>query len=235
MSKPKKTGVIVAARMGSSRLPGKALKTLGGEPMILFLLQRLKDSQQADQIVVATTNKLNDDILAKAVSNFGLDVFRGDQDDVVARFVDTADYFDFDRVVRVTGDCPFVDAEILDFVLSNCDEAGAFDLATTKGLFPIGLDFEIYSADLMKKLHVSAQLTKEDREHLTWHMVRQPNLFALHKIAPLEKWRWKNHSFTVDTFEDYEWAKLIANAAGGKIATIQSLIEAAKATAPNIQ
>jgi spore coat polysaccharide biosynthesis protein SpsF len=234
MTKQNKIGVIVAARMGSSRLPGKALKILGGEPMILFLLQRLKASKQADQIIVATTEKQSDDILVDAISNFGLEVFRGDQDDVVARFVEAADYFGFDQVVRITGDCPFVDAELLDFVLSSCGRAGAFDLATTKGLFPVGLDFEIYSADLMKELHLSAKLTVEDREHLTWHMARQPDKFILHKIAPPEKWQWKDHPFTVDTTKDFEWASLVAEKAGGTNATILSLIAAAKAVTPNL-
>ena len=196
--------------------------------MILFLLRRLMTSQQADQIVVATTNKPEDDILADTVSNFGLAVFRGDQDDVVARFVGAAELFGFSRIVRVTADCPFVNAEILDLVLSRCYEAAEYDLATTKGSFPVGLDFEVFSADKMKELHENAPLTQEDREHLTWHMVRQPEHFTLLQIEPLDAWIWKDGTFTVDTAEDYEWANRIAEIAGGRDATIPDIINAAK-------
>src|SRR6056300_1192066 len=94
-------GVIVAARTGSRRLPGKALLPLGGVPMILFLMNRLFDLKQNYKIILATTELPEDDDLAEVVLTAGFDVFRGANEDVIQRYVKAADYFGFDTVVRV--------------------------------------------------------------------------------------------------------------------------------------
>src|SRR5690348_5122118 len=103
-----RTGIIVAARTGSSRLPGKALLPLNGMPMILFLLERLSPLKEA-RVAFATTRLESDDRLAAIVEEAGVPVFRGNAEDLVDRYVAAADHFGFDTVGRVTGDCPFVD------------------------------------------------------------------------------------------------------------------------------
>lgn len=224
-----RTGVIVAARMGSSRLPGKVLAPLCGKPLILFLLERLAAARSVDVIVLATSQRAENDPLADAVAATGVPVFRGDEDDVVGRFVTAADHFEMDRVVRVTGDCPLVNGEALDFVIDTCDRAPAFDLGTTKSLFPVGIDFEIYHQATMRRLHETADMTADDREHLTMHMVRQPENFRHLKIHPPTEWVWKGAPFTVDTAEDFDWVGKVAQAGGGSEASIASIVEAAHA------
>jgi spore coat polysaccharide biosynthesis protein SpsF (cytidylyltransferase family) len=220
-------GVIVASRMGSSRLPGKALKPLSGRPMILFLLERLASSRAAGSIVVATTTRTEDDVLRDTVADAGYAVHRGSEDDVVQRFVGAAETYGFDWVVRVTADCPLVDGETLDYVLDACSD-GDFDLASTKGCFPVGIDFEIYRAAKMKELDRTAALTTEDREHLTWHMVRQPDAFRIRRVEPRAAWRWDKRALTVDTPEDYAWVSALVAHAGSVCAPVSDLLAAAE-------
>lgn len=199
-----KVGVIVAARTGSSRLPGKALLPLGGEPMVLFLLRRLTTLQNA-KVVLATTTLSSDDGLACLVADAGIPVFRGDPADLVQRYCDAAEYFGFDTVVRVTADCPFVDAALIAYCLQQAQEIEEWDLATTKGQFPVGLDAEIYSAGLMRRLNESALLSVEEREHLTLHLYG--NHYSVARLVPPVDWPASSVAFTVDTAMDYQQAE----------------------------
>ena len=197
-----KYGVIIAARMGSRRLPGKALLTLKGLPMIVFLIRRLLGTKLADGIFLATTNLAEDDILAAVVSAEGIKVFRGKRDDLVQRYVDAAEKFGIEYVVRVTGDCPFVNAESLDYCLKKCEEWGDFDLANTKGEFPVGIDYEVYRAATLKGLHLNGRLDRNDREHLTLYIHNNSHRFIIHSVKPLDKWICKEEKFTIDTATD---------------------------------
>lgn len=198
-------GVVVAARTGSTRLPGKALLPLAGKPMILFLLDRIRASRLCDVILFATTTLAEDDYLAATVELAGYSVFRGANDDVVARYVEAAGAYRLDHVARITGDCPFVDAESLDYCFEQAVSLAPFDLVTTKGEFPVGIDYEIYNAATMSKLHKSEGLGKEDREHLTLHLYRHPERFRMKQLQPRNEWRCR-HTFTVDTAQDYHRA-----------------------------
>jgi spore coat polysaccharide biosynthesis protein SpsF len=202
-------GVIVAARMLSSRLPGKALLPLQGMPMILFLLRRLA-RLSAGSVVVATTELAADDRLAAVVEAERVPVFRGADGDVVARYVAAAGHFGFDTVARVTADCPFVDADLVDWCLAQAETYERFDLATTKGKFPIGLDVEIYPARLMARLHAAGNLSDTEREHLTLRLYDDGADFTVRRIEPRREWRGGSAKFTVDTPADYEAATGLA-------------------------
>lgn len=216
-----KVGVIVAARTGSSRLPGKALLPLGGMPMALFLLRRLMPVRGA-QLVLATTTLAGDDVLAQIVADAGVPVFRGDPADLVQRYCDAAAQFGFDTVVRITADCPFVDAALVEHCLQQAQEIGQWDIATTKGQFPVGLDAEIYPARLMQRLNEAAPLSAEDREHLTLHLYR--NDYAVVRLVPSADWLASSGVFTVDTPQDYELAAQIVAAFNGADFSIKELL-----------
>ena len=220
-----RVGVVVAARSGSSRLPGKVLRPLGGKPMILFLLDRIRDAREIDAIVLATTEQADDDPLAELVAEAGFAVFRGAGDDVVKRYVDTAAAFRFDYVVRITGDCPFVDAASLDLCMREVRARAPFDIASTKGRFPVGIDYEIYNAKAMAVLHAGGELSAEDREHLTLFMYRHRERFKLIDLEPPPEWR-SNCSFTVDTLDDYCRAEAIVARTGCR-ATVADVVNAA--------
>lgn len=224
MSAHRRFGAIIAARTGSSRLPGKALLPLGGLPMIVFLIRRLHPSELVDQIVFATTTLMEDDCLADVVGNEGIPVFRGADTNVVKRFVDAAHEFAMQYVVRVTGDCPFVDAETLDYCLSQCLEFGEFDLASTKPAFPLGITYEIYNAALMSSLDASSDLSNDDREHLTKHLYDHAQDYNLRTIDPPYRWQWHGRSLTVDTLDDYLFAQQVVESFGTIHFNVESLV-----------
>lgn len=220
-------GVIVAARTGSTRLLGKVLRPLGGQPMILFLLRRIAASRHADRVILATTDLPSDDELAEMVEAVGYSVFRGAQDDVVRRYVEAAAQHGFDHVVRITGDCPFVDAESLDYCIEQALMATPFDLATTKGNFPVGIDYEIYPTPMMAALDHAGVLNTEDREHLTLHLYRYRENYRLVELKPPEQWR-SIHCYAVDTPEDYARAQTLVADLGSGDFPIEDLVKVRK-------
>jgi len=223
-----KVGVIVAARTLSSRLPGKALLPLQGMPMILFLLRRLRPLKTATT-VLATTTLAADDEMAAMVEAAGVPVFRGADADVVGRYVAAAARFGFDTVARVTGDCPFVDAELVERCLAQCTAHTTLDLATTKGRFPVGLDVEVYRAARMAELDAGGQLSASEREHLTLYFYNHRETCVLHAIEPPTTWRSTARHFTVDTRQDYDAARALAERFERPEFTIDALLARAAA------
>ncbi len=203
-------GIIIACRTQSTRLPGKALLPLGGYPMVIYLLERLRSSNFADNIVLATSELPDDDELASIVSTFGVPVFRGQHDDVVDRYVNAAQHFSFDYVVRVTADCPFVCSKTLDYFIERSFAFQSFDLLTTKGFFPVGIDYEIFPTSLLLKLHHSSLLSTSDREHLTLYMYNNSSRYNIIYLPPPFNF-CKEQTYTVDTLEDYTMATSIVS------------------------
>lgn len=205
-----KVGIVVAARTSSTRLPGKALLPLQGLPMLTFLLRRLRGAQSG-VIVLATTDLPLDDELADLAAQEEIGVFRGSESDLVARYVGATKQFGLDAVARVTADCPFVDAELVDWCVSRAAEFEHFDLATTKGQFPVGLDVEIYHAETMAMLDAREPLSAGHREHLTLYFYDHRDRFAVRPIAPPADWLPASRSFTVDTAADCSYARSLAD------------------------
>jgi spore coat polysaccharide biosynthesis protein SpsF len=223
-----RVGVIVAARMGSSRLPGKALKPLAGVPSLAFLLRRLRSTRLADGgVVLATTTRPDDDALADLAADEGTPVFRGSEHDLVDRYVGAAAAHGFDLVVRITADCPFVDGESLDFCLAQWPGLAPFDIAGTKTVFPVGIDYELYRADLMAALNASDGLDADDREHLTLHFYRNPDRFTARRFTRPADWPTPPHPLTLDTPEDYIALSQLAAATGGVNAPVRDILAAA--------
>lgn len=191
---------IVQARMASTRLPGKVMKLLGGRPIIEIILSRLAKSRFIDEIVVATTNNHSDDKLVTFLKAKGATFFRGDENDVLRRYVDAAEYVGADIVVRITGDCPVVDAVLVDsiiekFLHDRVDYCSNVDPPT----FPDGLDVEVFRAEsiLLASRHAK---DANEREHVT-PFLRKSNLFTRSNYAlsdDLSSLRW-----TIDSPEDY--------------------------------
>ncbi len=221
--------VIVAARLGSRRLPAKALLPLCGVPMIRLLLRRIKGTTRAANLVLATTERAEDDALAAQARAEGVAVFRGASDDVVRRYDDAAGQIGAEYVVRVTGDCPFIDSDMLDYCLAACDTLGAFDLATTKGAFPTGLDCEIYRAESLRRLHQGNALSASDREHLTKYFYDHPSRFQVATIEPRSEWRCASRRFTIDTPEDYQAARSLVDSFADPLFRVAELVARAKA------
>lgn len=195
-------GVIVSARCDSKRLPKKVLLPLNGKPLIIFLLDRLKKSKNIKKLVLATTLKESDNQLVKIVENCGYDVFRGNENNLISRYVEATRKYSLDYVIRVTGDCPLVDYESLDYFIRKAISNFPFELATTKGFFPVGIDFEMYPSEIMEKINKLKNLNAADKEHLTLYFYKNREKFKIVDVYPKNHWITSN-KFTVDTIEDY--------------------------------
>jgi len=117
-----KTVAIVQARMGSTRFPGKVMKKIMNVSMIELLLMRLSKSSSIDEIVVATPEEPNNKLLIEHVLELGFTVFQGSEDDVLDRYYQAAKNNDADIVVRITGDCPLVDSDLVDTIITKFNE-----------------------------------------------------------------------------------------------------------------
>jgi glutamate-1-semialdehyde 2,1-aminomutase len=196
-----KTVAIVQARMGSTRLPNKVMKSIGGAPMIEVLLARLDRSEEINEIVVATSTDPRNQPLVAHVNGLGYKCFQGSENDVLDRYLQAAKSAEADIVVRITGDCPLVDPVLVDEVIREFRDADVDYFSNTlQPTFPDGLDVEVFT---LKALEQAAIETRKafDHEHVTPYL-RESGQFKRAGIAhaeDLSALRW-----TVDDPADYE-------------------------------
>ena len=219
-------GIILQARMGSTRLPGKVLKPLAGKPMIQWIIERLKICKRTDVIVLATSDLDADTPLADFAAFLGIAVFRGSESDVLDRYYRCAMQFGLDYVVRATGDNPFVDAvecdRLVDFYFSHkLDYASS--LPEFGSGFPVGIGAEIMSLRALERAWREGHEVHH-REHVNEYIHERPHLFRQGTLkAPQEKCA-PEQSFTVDTIEQFDTAEALLNEylsahIGGQITT----------------
>ncbi|MFM4677239.1 cytidylyltransferase domain-containing protein [Aeromonas media] len=192
---------ILQARASSSRLPGKVLKPLLGEPMLARQIERLKRSTRLDQLVVATSDQREDEAIAALCTQLGVPCFRGPLDDVLQRFHLAAHPFGASQIVRLTGDCPLADPALIDELIA-LHLTGGYDYSSNcwDPSYPDGLDAEILSAATLDLLAERAH-TPAQREHVTYYIRQHEDQFkigTLSLIPSLAHLRW-----TVDEPADF--------------------------------
>jgi spore coat polysaccharide biosynthesis protein SpsF len=204
---------VVQARMGSSRLPGKVLKDVGGRPMLLYMLERLAPLR-VDELVVATTDLDRDSPVADAAAAAGRPVVRGSEQDVLARFGACLDRHPADTVVRLTADCPLADPALVEAVVDLHMARGAdYTCNVLPRTFPKGLDVEVMSAGSLRTAAAEAR-DQPEREHVTPFLYRHPERFRLANLRSgddLGDERW-----TVDTADDLEFVRRVVEDFGGR-------------------
>ena len=196
---------IVQARCSSSRLPGKVIKELAGKPMIVQELDRLSRSKMIDKIVLATSTEDSDDPLEKALSGTGIEVFRGNLDDVLDRYYQCAKQYQPKHVVRITGDCPVIDWRLVDEIIDKHIAHGN-DYTVTSEEFPDGLDTEVMRFSVLEKAWEKARMLSE-REHVTLYIRNHKEDFNTEEISCVRKldyMRW-----TVDEPRDFAFVEKI--------------------------
>lgn len=198
---------ILQARMSSSRLPGKVLSPLFGEPMIFRQIERLARARRIDRLVVATSTDGSDDALAEACAARGVAVFRGSLDDVLDRFAGALELFPEARtVIRVTADCPLADWTVVDEVIAHLEATGADYASNTPAerTYPHGLDVEVMRREALLDAWRDGRDPYE-REHVTPYIYRRPETYRLEFVSrtpSLAHLRW-----TVDYPADLEFVR----------------------------
>ena len=200
--------VIIQARMGSSRLPGKVLMDISGKPMLWHVINRVKKSKKIDLIVVATTTEDEEYPILKLSRDIGVETFLGNEEDVLDRYYQAAKKFNADIIVRVTSDCPIVDPDIIDmFVDYYLDNSTNFDYIGVgkDSLCPNGVGCEVFSFKALHKAWLESKLLSE-REHVTPYIWKNDKIFRLGRpLKPkkdLSRLRW-----TVDEKRDIKFVR----------------------------
>ena len=204
----KKIVAIVQARMGSTRLPEKVMKTINGATVIELLLMRLSQSKLIDLVVVATSEEKKNRRLADHVKQIGFNCELGSENDVLERYHQTAEKFNADIIVRITGDCPLIDPQLVDEVIEGYLSANVdYFCNVMPATYPDGLDVEVFSKAALDITNLQA-VDPFDREHVTPY-IRNSGKFSISGITyekDLSHLRW-----TLDEPEDFKLISAIFN------------------------
>lgn len=206
-----KIGIIVQARMGSTRLSGKVLKEIKGETILGHVVERLQQSKYADIIIIATTTNPDDALIEEEAIRLNTTVFRGSEDNVLSRYYYAAKENELDIVIRVTSDCPLIDPKLLDEMIQTYLD-NEYEVLTNVGMeaqdrtFPRGLDAEIFSFTILEDAFKLAT-EKYQKEHVTPYIYEHSKNTFYYKNDT----NYSNHRWTVDTQEDFELISEIYN------------------------
>lgn len=199
-----KTVVIIQARLGSTRLPRKVLLPLNGKTVLQNVIERAELIKNVDQVVLATTNNVEDDVLIDEAKKHNVSVYRGSEEDVLNRYYNAALMYKADHIVRITSDCPLIDPVLSSNLVSKYFENNVDYAHTSK--FPRGLDTEVFSFLSLEKCEKNATRNYE-REHVTPYIYENRELFSIFTLSPNTD--CSNYRWTVDTIEDYDSIKLL--------------------------
>ena len=212
MNTDPKIVTIIQARIGSSRLPGKVILPLAGEPLILRMHERALNSKYAGQIVVAITTEQVDNELFKLCMQNNINVYRGNTFDLLDRHFQIAKLFHAEAVVKIPSDCPLIDPEIIDkVILYYINNRNKYDFVSNlhPPSYPDGNDVEVISYSTLENAWINAKKDFE-REHTTPYIWENPDKFRIGNVD------WETgldysmtHRFTIDYKEDYEFIKRI--------------------------
>jgi spore coat polysaccharide biosynthesis protein SpsF len=200
---------IIEARMTSTRLPGKIMLPIFGKPMLELLIERLKRATMLDQIIVATTNNLTDDVVESLTHKLGVGCFRGSEEDVLSRVLGAAHAFSTGAIVEITGDCPLIDPFIVDRVIRIYHEKGYDYVSNTlKRTYPRGMDTQVFSTTVLEE---AARRTDDpvDHEHVSLFIYEHPEIFSLFNVVSNLPEKYWDIRLTVDTEEDFQLIKAI--------------------------
>ena len=205
---------IIQARMGSERLPGKVMNILGNKPVVEHVINRSEASKYIGEVVLATSEVDSELPMIDYLKKNHYNTFRGDENNVLKRYVDCEAEYQGDVIVRITGDCPFVDPGIIDqvisYFISNDFDYVRLDVPKT---MVRGFDVEVFSAEAMKKVYQITERIDGDspyKEHVTYYMYTHPEEFKIGYVEGSEMYQ-KDYRICVDTTEDFEVVQQIYN------------------------
>jgi len=201
---------ILQARMSSTRLPGKVLEPIMGRTLLACQIERVRRSRGIDRLVVATSCNPEDLPIADECRKQNIDVYRGDLYNVLDRFYQAARRYHAEHIMRLTGDCPLIDPQIVDALISFYLEAEC-DYASNcrPPSYPDGLDAEVFTFAALENAWRESTLP-EEKEHVVVHIITHPERFKIANYRysrDLSRLRW-----TVDEPEDLEFVRRVYEA-----------------------
>ncbi len=202
-----KTVAIVQARMGSTRLPGKVLKDIGGCSALTRVVRRARRARLLDAVVVATTVEIADEIIMDECARLQVAAFRGSELDVLDRYVQAARAFEAEAVVRITSDCPLIDPEVIDLtVRAFREQAPDYASIGLKRTFPRGLDTEVMTIAALERAGREAREPYQ-RVHVTPYLYQHPELFRLLEVTGPHD--YGHYRWTLDTPADLDFIRAV--------------------------
>lgn len=207
------TVLIIQARMGSTRLPGKSTLNLGGKPLIGWVIHRLKKTSQVDKIVLSTTTKTEDDILEKIGLEYEIDVFRGSENDLVDRYYQAAKKYKANLIVRVPGDNALPEPKEIDRVINyhnnnGNDFSSNFPDVAQHGYphngYPDGIGAEVINFEALKRIW-NLSSSPRNREHPHTNFYENPKMFKIGVLECPEEIRRPDIILDINTKEQYEF------------------------------
>lgn len=194
---------IIQARMGSSRFPGKVLMKIEGKPVLQHIIEFLNHSKLIDKIVVATTSLTEDEKIIRLLKDLNCSYYKGNPDNLLARYYECAKKFGGDLIVRITADNPLIDPEIVDEGIRIYRETNSDYVSNMiNQTFPIGYLVEILTFDILKKLFETNQ-NSISQEHVTYDIRKNPHLYKTSEIFALPHLCRPNWRLTIDYPEDF--------------------------------
>lgn len=203
----KKTGIIIQARMSSTRLPGKVMLKLADKEVLWHVVKRCQESKLVDTVIVATSTDPSDDKIEKFCKKYEFDVYRGNLNNVLERYYKCAKKYKLDTVIRITSDCPLIDPAIIDLAV-NKFQRGRYDylsniVKANQTNFPIGLSVEVFSFPALEK-NYRGSMADYEKEHVTPRFYEKPGEFKVAPILkPLSGYN-KSYRITLDYPEDFK-------------------------------
>ena len=201
--------IIIQARMGSKRLPGKVLRKIDKRPMLAYQLERVKLAKNYDSLVVATTELEKDKLIVEFCKKNKVNFFLGDEKNVLKRFYDCALFYNAKTIIRLTADCPLVDSKVIDRVIELYEEKKVDYAANTippnTRKWPDGSDVEVFSFKVLKEAFEKAT-SLPDKEHVTFYIWKNSKFKTIQLDNNVN---WSKFRYTVDYEEDFLLVKKI--------------------------
>lgn len=203
---------IAQARMGSTRLPGKVMRDMGGKPVVDWVFDRLSRAATLDAVMAAIPDLPEDDTLHDHLRSIGVVTVRGSATDVLARYRQAAEAAGADVVVRITCDCPLIDSEVVDRVVAAYLTEPPVDYCSNilKRTYPIGMDTEVLSRAALDTAFEEA-VEPHEREHVTPFLYQHPERFRLRNVEAPDWAAKPQYRLTLDEEDDLRMLSSIAN------------------------
>ncbi|MFW5891182.1 MAG: cytidylyltransferase domain-containing protein [bacterium] len=210
MYKNNRVVAIIQARMGSTRLPGKVLMEIGNKKVLSHIVYRLEHSKYIDNIVIATSFKKKDEEIVNWCKINNINFFQGPEENVLERFYLCNEKFKGDIISRITGDCPLVDFDLVDQLITFLYENNYDYVSMNTKEIPRGLHGEVFKKETLEKIYNNAY-KKPHFEHVTYYVYEKNNDKFNYEYLTPPKWLKKNYRLTLDTQEDLKLLRKIFN------------------------